>query len=156
MTATVEILNESDSQWLPDLESCESWISSALEQACYTEDIGVSVKFVNESESKELNGNYRGKHAPTNVLSFPADLPREVLTQLEQRPLGDIVICPSVLETEALEQGKTLESHWAHLVTHGTLHLLGYEHDDPKDAELMEAMEITSLESLGYANPYIT
>lgn len=156
MTVTVDILNESDGHWLPDSESCERWICSALTQACYTIESVVSVKFVNEAESKSLNSDYRGKHKATNVLSFPADLPKEVLAQLDQPPLGDIVICPRVVETEAIEQNKSLEAHWAHLLTHGTLHLLGFEHEDPADAERMETLEIASLKLLGYANPYLT
>lgn len=154
MNVIIDILDESEDHWLPDTQSCERWIGSALAVACYTEKSAISLKFVDESESKALNSSYRGKDSSTNVLSFPAHLPEEVAAQLEHRPLGDIVICPSVLETEARDQAKQLEAHWAHLLNHGVLHLLGYEHENDEDALRMESLEIASLKQLGFNNPY--
>lgn len=154
MNVTVETLSDCDSSWLPSDAQCEFWITNALTTANYNKNCGISLKFVNEAESGALNSSYRGKSNATNVLSFPADLPVEVSNQLDYLPLGDIVICPSVLEREAQEQAKTIEAHWSHLLTHGVLHLLGYEHDNDKDAREMESLEVKSLKQNGFADPY--
>ena len=154
MNVTIDILNESGSRWLPELADCETWITSALAAASYNEDCGISFKYVTEEESAELNESYRGKASATNVLSFPADLPREIASQLGYSPLGDIVICPAVLETEAIAQGKTLLAHWVHLLTHGALHLLGYDHEKEDEAQKMEALEVLILKNNGFENPY--
>ena len=98
----------------------------------------------------ELNETYRGKAGPTNVLSFPADLPGE----LELPLLGDIVICAPVVSAEAAEQGKILSAHWAHMTVHGTLHLLGYDHIEEEEAATMEALESAILQRLNYPCPY--
>jgi probable rRNA maturation factor len=111
-------------------------------------EIGVSV--VGPAESRRLNSQYRGKDKPTNVLSFP--VPQLPVTG--PRPLGDLVICPQVLRTEAREQNKSLRAHWAHLVVHGSLHLIGYDHERDADADRMERREIAVLRRLGFANPY--
>ena len=98
----------------------------------------------------ELNSQYRHKAYPTNVLSFPFDMP-----DIEETPfLGDIVICASVVNEEAIEQNKLPEAHWAHMVVHGTLHLLGYDHETEADANIMEPEETHILHRLGFANPY--
>ena len=109
---------------------------------------------MDEEESHALNLQYRGKDKPTNVLSFPSDLPNEVLTSLKREPLGDIIICVPVVLAEATEQHKTATAHWAHLTIHGTLHLLGFDHIDDEEAEEMEALEIDALQELGINNPY--
>ena len=154
MNVTIDILNDSDSRWLPNPDDCQTWITSALAAASYNEDCGISLKYVSEAESGELNESYRGKSTATNVLSFPADIPEEIASQLGYRPLGDIVICPDILEAEAVVQGKTLIAHWTHLLTHGVLHLLGYEHEEEEEAEQMEALEILILKNNGFENPY--
>ena len=102
------------------------------------------------AESRRLNARYRGRDRPTNVLSFPA----ERIPGAPAQPLGDLVICPAVLRAEARLQGKSLRAHWAHLIVHGTLHLLGYDHEDSGEAQRMERREITLLRRLGFANPY--
>lgn len=114
----------------------------------------VSVRVVDEDEGRRLNSQYRGKDKATNVLSFPTgdDL---VLPENEPRPLGDLVLCAPVVAREALDQGKELASHWAHLLVHGTLHLLGYDHQQASDAAEMEALEISILAEQGVPNPYI-
>jgi probable rRNA maturation factor len=115
-------------------------------------EIGVSV--VGPAESRKLNARFRGRDKPTNVLSFPAvELPR-VTDGEEPRPLGDLVICPQVLRAEAREQRKSLRAHWAHLVVHGSLHLIGYDHEQEADANRMERREIAVLRRLGFSNPY--
>jgi probable rRNA maturation factor len=108
------------------------------------------VRIVGEQESAELNEQYRHKSGPTNILSFPVDVPEGIELDL----LGDLVICAPVVEKEALEQGKLLAHHWAHIIVHGVLHLLGYDHIDDDEAELMENKEIAILNKLHINNPY--
>ena len=119
---------------------------------------GISIRVVDSAESQTLNQQYRGKHAPTNVLSFPADLdpqwPAALLAEIGAPPLGDIAICAEVVNREAAEQNKPDAAHWAHMVVHGVLHLLGYDHIDAADASRMEALEAQILEQFGYADPY--
>ena len=111
----------------------------------------ITIRFVDIEEGQALNREYRDKDYATNVLSFPADVPDEFL---DIPLLGDLVICVAVVEREAAEQGKELEAHWAHLVIHGCLHLLGYDHIDDDEAEEMEALERTLLAELGHPDPY--
>ena len=111
----------------------------------------LTIRLVDEAESQQLNREYRGKDRPTNVLSFPADLPAVVESPL----LGDLVICAPVVLREAKEQGKTVEAHWAHMVVHGVLHLLGYDHQNEQEAAEMEGIEAALLKEMGYRNPYI-
>lgn len=110
----------------------------------------LSIRIVDEEESQTLNRDYRQKNKPTNVLSFPAELPDIVDLPL----LGDLVICAPVVEQEAQEQHKTSHAHWAHMVIHGTLHLLGYDHIDAQEADEMEAIETDILATLGIDCPY--
>ena len=110
----------------------------------------ITIRIVDEMESQHLNHEYRGKDKPTNVLSFPFDAPPGVELEL----LGDLVICRQVVEREAKEQEKDLFAHWAHMVVHGSLHLLGYDHIQDDEAEEMEAIEISVLNALGFENPY--
>lgn len=113
----------------------------------------LTIRIVDEDEMTALNDAYRGKHQPTNVLSFPADstgLPPDVVT-----PLGDIVVCASVVAREARTQGKPEGDHWAHLVIHGVLHLLGYDHGSAGEAREMEDLEIDILRRFGIADPYV-
>lgn len=114
----------------------------------------ISLRLVDEAEGRRLNNEYRDKDYATNVLSFPVKWPAD-MPMPESRPLGDIVICPSVLENEAVEQNKSPAAHWAHLYIHGLLHLLGYDHETEADAAEMEALEIVSLQKLGISNPYL-
>ena len=108
---------------------------------------------VGRAREPPLNARYRGKDKPTNVLSFPAS-PLPAAPSAPAQPLGDLVICPPVLRAEAREQGKSLRAHWAHLVVHGALHLLGYDHERDADARRMERREIAVLRRLGFPNPY--
>lgn len=132
---------------LPDQTQFTAWINAAVEPMT---DAELTVRIVDEQEMMELNTTYRHKASVTNVLSFPfaADIPMDVTL------LGDIVICAAVVEREAREQAKPVTAHWAHLVIHGTLHLLGYDHMDDDEAQKMESREINILQQLGYANPY--
>ncbi len=113
-------------------------------------DAEISLRLVGEDEMRELNGRYRDRDYATNVLSFPAELPDAVDLPL----LGDIVICAPVVRREALAQGKALNAHWDHMLVHGVLHLLGYDHVEDGEAELMESLERRILARLGHADPY--
>ncbi|MCK9395543.1 MAG: rRNA maturation RNase YbeY [Methylobacter sp.] len=127
----------------------QCWVDAALDD--YNQDTEIVVRIVDEQESAQLNEQYRHKPGPTNILSFPVDVPEGIELDL----LGDLVICAPVLEKEAKEQQKLLMHHWAHIVVHGVLHLLGYDHLDETEAELMENKEIAILNKLNINNPYI-
>jgi probable rRNA maturation factor len=116
--------------------------------------VTLGIRIVDELESAQLNRDYRGKDYATNVLSFGHDLPDSMLEALEEHPLGDLAICAPVVLREAAEQGKPARDHWAHMVIHGVLHLLGHDHEDDAEAETMEALERTLLKELGIADPY--
>ncbi len=144
----IEIQAVFESAGQPDSRQIQGWVDAALEG--YQHDTEIVVRIVDEQESAELNEQYRHKSGPTNILSFPVDLPEGIELNL----LGDLVICAPVLEQEARAQGKLLAHHWAHIVIHGVLHLLGYDHLDEADAELMENKEIAILNTLNIDNPY--
>ena len=110
-------------------------------------DASLSIRVVGAAESRRLNRTWRGKDKPTNVLSFPAPATQSPV-------LGDLAICAPVVAREAREQGKSAQAHWAHMVVHGVLHLLGYDHELDRDAAVMEARETALLANFGYANPY--
>jgi probable rRNA maturation factor len=149
MTLSVEVQRRVRT-WAPPRSEITAWASTALGRKASGRELGVRV--VGPTESRRLNARYRGRDKPTNVLSFPAAaLP---LGPVADRPLGDLVICPDVLRAEAREQHKSLRAHWAHLVVHGTLHLVGYDHESPADANRMERREISVLRRLGFPNPY--
>ena len=118
-------------------------------------DCEIGIACVDNDESHKLNLQYRGKDKPTNVLSFPSDLPDEMAQILDTFPIGDLVICIPVVLQEAIEQNKAPTEHFTHMLVHGTLHLMGYDHEtSDEDAEEMEALEIEILKKLGIANPY--
>jgi probable rRNA maturation factor len=127
-----------------------SWIVTALAGLTQREETEISVRLVDTAEMTTLNSTYRSKDGPTNVLSFPAELPGELDLPL----LGDIVICAPVVRAEAHEQGKNLSAHWAHMAIHGALHLLGYDHITEEQAVTMEALESAILKRLDYPCPY--
>lgn len=139
----------------PDRKQIKAWIGAALEGSEQSQHC--VVRIVDIAESAELNQHYRHKQGPTNILSFPFVLPEgiEDLNDDGVNYLGDLVICAPVVEQEALEQNKALEHHWAHIVIHGILHLMGYDHIDDAEAEQMESKEIAVLEKLRISNPYI-
>ena len=110
----------------------------------------MTVRIVDEQEGTALNSRWRGGQGPTNVLSFPCDGVDDIAPQL----LGDLVICAPVVAREAQEQNKSLQAHWAHMLVHGTLHLLGHDHQEPDEAERMERLETDILHDFGYPDPY--
>ncbi len=133
---------------LPEKKTFVRWVRESL--TGIRDHAELAIRIVDEAESARLNETYRDKSGPTNVLSFPAELPAAV--DLPQ--LGDIIICASVVDKEAREQGKPSEAHWAHMVVHGLLHLLGYDHQQEKQATEMEKFEAEILGRLGYPDPY--
>lgn len=124
------------------------WVEAALQGR--REVAELTVRIVDTDEIQRLNRNYRHQDKATNVLSFPFETPAGVDLPL----LGDVVICAAVVAREAREQGKIEQAHWAHMVVHGVLHLLGYDHVEEREAEAMEVLEIEILQRLGIANPY--
>jgi probable rRNA maturation factor len=147
MTIEIEVQNATGFGPVPDDGQLGRWAAAALQGRREAE---LTLRLVDEPESRALNERYRGKSAPTNVLSFPSELPAE----LEIPLLGDIVICAPLVAEEASSQGKPAEAHWAHLVIHGVLHLLGHDHQEEAEAVRMEALEVELLASLGFPNPY--
>lgn len=147
----IEIQVAVECEGVPNQQQIQTWVDTALEGL--NQDTEVVVRIVDEVESAALNENYRHKHGPTNILSFSFEIP-EGLQDVELNLLGDLVICAPVVEREALEQHKKLEHHWAHMIVHGVLHLLGYDHIGDEAAELMENKEIAILKQLKINNPY--
>ncbi len=150
--------------WAPRARDIAAWAGMAFGRRAAGGELGVRV--VGTAESRRLNARYRGKDKPTNVLSFPpSPLPGRLSGAPaardghgghgnDPRPLGDLVICAQVVRSEARTQGKLLEAHWAHLVVHGALHLIGYDHEREAEAKRMERREVAVLRRLGFANPY--
>ena len=131
------------------------YVAQSLTAIDFEQPCDIGIRLVDNSESQSLNLHYRHKDKPTNVLSFPSELPEEILPMLDQVPLGDLVICIPVVLQEAAEQHKTPEAHFAHMVVHGTLHLMGYDHElGTEEAAEMEGLEIQVLQQLGFGNPY--
>lgn len=155
MNLTVDLCIDCECPWLPTSDFIQGCLQEALRSSAYRRDCEISLRFVDASESRRLNLAYRQQDKATNVLSFPAEYPEAVSRQSSLNPLGDLVICPTILETEARQQGKDREAHLAHLLVHGGLHLLGYTHDDTGPAAEMEALEINALQKLGFPNPYL-
>ncbi len=148
MTVAIDLQLACRSSRLPSAEQFQRWAETALKGQ--RDDAELTIRIVDDAESQCLNLTYRGKDQPTNVLSFPFEAPAGIEMDL----LGDLVICAAVVAREAGEQQKSLEHHWAHMVIHGILHLLGYDHLSDHQAEEMESLETRLLNQLGIANPY--
>jgi probable rRNA maturation factor len=143
-------------QWsVPDADMIQAWAVAAVKQVGANQSgQQITVRIVDVDEITQLNEQFRHKAGATNVLSFPFELPPGVPEEACDATLGDLVICAAVVEQEAKAQHKSAEAHWAHMIVHGTLHLLGYDHLTDDEAQQMEAEEIAVLNGLGYANPY--
>ncbi len=159
MKITVDLQIASIAKNIPSLKQFELWANTALND--YPKDAEICIRIVDEEEIQQLNSTYRHKNYPTNVLSFPYDeldpavKQRDDDSKFQHEPnedninlLGDIAICASIILKEAKEQNIKLESHWAHIVIHGCLHLIGYTHDADEDAEKMESLEARLLKTL--------
>lgn len=164
ISAVIDRQNASSAGHLPSEDDFTLWVNAALKHQQVFDEVlfyklshkpsltqaELTIRLVDAPEGQQLNREYRQKDKPTNVLSFPADLPDIVDLPL----LGDLIICAPVVAKEAEEQHKKLNAHWAHLVIHGTLHLLGYDHIDENDANIMEAIETSVLATMGISCPY--
>lgn len=152
MQADVEIQRAAHTAGIPADEQFLGWVEAvpAAPGLKYTLDIRV----VGEDEAQRFNRDYRGRDYATNVLSFPADLPGGLPDDIRKGMLGDLLICAPVVVREAQEQNRPVQDHWAHLTIHGILHLLGYDHEQPEDATVMEALETEILAGLGIPDPY--
>ena len=149
MATSLDLQLACTSEKLPSEQDFQRWLDIALGQ--YERDFELTIRLVDNEESQALNSQYRGKDKPTNVLSFPFEVPDGIELDL----LGDLIISAEVVEQEALEQEKPLLHHWAHMVIHGTLHLLGYDHISDEEAEEMEALEVKLLAELSIPDPYL-
>jgi len=159
MALMLDIQVASDAVDLPGDDTLERWVAAALRGGRGHPDNAdldteLTIRIVDADEGLLLNQRYRGHAGPTNVLSFPFEPPPGVDEPLPL--LGDLVICAPVVAREAAEQGKTLDAHWAHMVVHGVLHLIGHDHQDLAEAETMEALETLILDALGFPPPYAT
>lgn len=158
MNLQLEIQRMVEGEDIPGPMQFQAWAEGALDGRL--ERAELVVRIVDREESRQLNREYRGKDRPTNVLSFPFEVPAVLANDPAGHPLsellGDLVICAPLVAEEAAEQGKPLEAHWAHLLVHGVLHLLGYDHINDTEAEAMEGLEVDILAALGYSDPYLS
>jgi probable rRNA maturation factor len=134
---------------LPSESDFQVWLDKTI--PLFQAQAEVTIRLVDEEESQQLNHDYRSKDKPTNVLSFPFEAPPGMEIDL----LGDLIICRQVVEREAIEQEKPLMAHWAHMVVHGSLHLLGYDHIEDDEAEEMESLETEIMQGMGFEDPYL-
>ena len=154
MSQVEVVLQQTDEETdLPTQAQFQTWVDTALNAANNTLPVScneICITITDKTKSAELNQTFRSKQGPTNVLAFPSmNIPG-----FEQNSLGDLVICAPIVTEEALTQKKPRIAHWAHLTVHGTLHLLGYDHIEQNEAEIMESLEISALASLQFPNPY--
>ncbi len=152
MTVQVEVQRASEDPGIPGDDDFRRWVAAAL--AGHREAGDIVIRVVDADESQTLNREFRHRDKPTNVLSFPFEAPSGVPPEEAGEYLGDLVICAPVVRAEAAEQGKPLAVHWAHMVVHGALHLLGFDHLDDEQARQMEGLERTILARLGVPDPY--
>lgn len=138
-----------DDVYVPSEKLLDAWACSVLQRQSI-DNAELFIRVVGKAESQNLNKSYRDKDTPTNVLSFPLDAPEYIVPRM----LGDLVICADIVEAESLEQKKLRDAHWAHMVVHGVLHLLGFDHQGDEQAQEMEEIEIAVMQELGFANPY--
>lgn len=150
MDVNIIIQNISRANTVPAAAQLQQWATLALGNV--TKSTELTLRIVDEEEGRTLNNTWRNRNYATNVLSFPIGEELDKDTEL----LGDIVICAPVVAREASEQGKQADAHWAHIVVHGVLHLRGYDHENDEEAGVMEQIEITLLDKIGYPNPYET
>ncbi|MDX2417627.1 MAG: rRNA maturation RNase YbeY [Xanthomonadales bacterium] len=153
MQAEFVIQRAATSSKTPGDEHFRRWINAVPTTKAHK--LKLTIRIVDESEAQRFNREYRGRDHATNVLSFPAELPEGLPEEVRQSQLGDILICAPVVVSEALEQQRPENDHWAHLTIHGILHLLGYDHEQPAAAAIMESLETKILGNLGISDPYL-
>lgn len=140
-----------NSKQIPEKPIILQWVNLTLETCHIMEEYELTVRIVSKEEIKQLNKQFRSMDTPTNILSFED----EIIPGCRRESLGDLVICPTVLEEEAIAQNKSIQNHWAHIIIHGVLHLLGYDHQSSLEAaDVMETLEVGILQKLNIANPY--
>lgn len=152
MSFDIDIQRIDNSALVPNDQQIKSWAQLALKSLLTKAEL--TIRIVDTTEMQTLNKQYRSKDYPTNVLSFPSSIPATLREKLDSHFIGDIIICPNILSKESVEQNKVLDHHWAHMIVHGVLHLLGYDHINQTDEEKMQALEIQILSQLGIDNPY--
>jgi probable rRNA maturation factor len=135
---------------IPTKLQFKTWARQALKHCRITTPYELTLRIVSQNEIQELNKQYRNIDKPTNILSFQD----EIIPGCPRESLGELVICPTIIETEAKLEQKTVMNHWAHIIIHGILHLLGYDHQTEIDAKTMETLEIEILQTLKIPNPY--
>jgi probable rRNA maturation factor len=148
MTIILDIQSASTSEDAPDEQSIKRWVGAVIDSN--QGDTELIVRIVDEPEGKLLNETYRGARGATNVLSFPFENQTPEALPL----IGDIVVCAPIVEREAHQQNKDLNAHWAHMIIHGVLHLLGYDHQNDSEAAVMEGLETEIMQKLGFPPPY--
>ena len=153
MQAEFEIQRATTSGKTPGDEEFRRWINAV--PTTKAQKFKLTIRIVDEPEAQRFNREYRGRDYATNVLSFPAELPEGLPEEVRQSQLGDILICAPVVVSEALEQQRPENDHWAHLTVHGVLHLLGYDHEQSAAAAVMESLETKILRNLGISDPYL-
>ena len=153
MTVLVDVQRACEDDTGPEATIVDTWVTRAVETVGVPNDVEVSVRVVDADEIRALNRDYRDKDKATNVLSFPVG-PIAGLPDDAPSVLGDIVVCAGVVDAEASEQGKSVAAHWAHMLVHGTLHLLGFDHEEDSEAVAMEALETRILTAHGLPDPY--
>ncbi|TFH71466.1 rRNA maturation RNase YbeY [Gammaproteobacteria bacterium LSUCC0112] len=155
MTVIIDVINDSASTNIPGAVQLQTWGGAVLKHLDASEKpVSLGLRIVDEDESAAINLAYRQKDYATNVLSFAVDIPDEIINSLDEVPLGDLVICASVVAREADAQEKSLPAHWAHMLIHGMLHLHGFDHETDAEALAMETLETQILAELGFENPY--
>jgi len=153
-------LDEISSIEVPENKLIQQWVAAAIEAARNEENQGknqntqMTVRIVDEAEISQFNVNYRHKSGATNVLSFPFVPPPGIPDNEMVHSLGDLVVCAAVVNKEAKEQHKERSAHWAHIIVHGTLHLMGLDHQNKKEAYAMESLETNIMFELGFPDPY--
>jgi probable rRNA maturation factor len=138
-----------DDKSIPAKDLFDAWLQS-IEKTLHWQSGEITLRIIDQTESRSLNYQFRQKDSATNVLSFPSSLPQDIAPDY----LGDIAMCAPVIEQEAKQQHKSLNAHWAHMLVHGVLHLRGYDHIDQSEANEMESLESEILKNMGYSNPY--
>jgi len=155
MQIDLELQNTINADDIPSQTQMLEWIKVTLEKVNYPgEYASLTLRIVSSQESQQLNSEFRGKSSPTNVLSFPFEIPEMIPASEFEGVLGDLAICRDLVITQAQQQNKIVEEHWAHLIVHGVLHLLGYDHINDVEAETMEQLEIAILKQFQIADPY--
>ena len=152
MRAELEVQRATTLASVPDNDQFQLWVDAALDGK--SNQFSLSIRIVDETEAQSFNRDYRNKDHATNVLTFPAELPEGLPTVIRQSQMGDLLICAPVVAHEATEQRRSETDHWAHLTIHGVLHLLGYDHEQADEADVMESLETEILAKLGISDPY--